>query len=164
MAIAESLIAVAVGKVLATSGGHFLQEMRAGSLRFKGRRNDVYIALSKGYPPEGEASHEYLREFIDAEGYAFDLWMRPFGTWFKKISMRGIILRVELWVRGPLCPECHQERFGYQQRGFIFKRQVYGCLDCGKKLRFVQASPRDIRAAHKVARRIKTLVTTSLKA
>jgi hypothetical protein len=164
MALAESLIAAAVGNMLSTGGGHFLQEVRAGSLRHQGRRNEVFIVLKKGYPPEGEAAQQYLREFIDAEGYSFDLWMRPFGTWYKKFSGRGIILRTEVWVRGPLCPGCHQEQFGHQQRGRIFKRDVYGCLGCGRKLPLVTESSRGARASHKVAKRIKRLVVSSLNA
>lgn len=129
MAISDQAIASAVAGIVWTGTRAIVRQLSAGTLRVRGKRNDVYLNVTRGFPPGGEHANGFLSEFLDAGGFAFDLWMRSIGTWHHKIYSHGVILTVELWVPGPLCNECYSDQFREYQRGWVFRKDVLMLLE-----------------------------------
>ena len=161
MAISEAVIIPAITNLLAANTQYAVERICAGKLRAQGRRNEVYLTIHKGFPPEGESAQNYLREFIESYKYAFDIWMKPFGIWHKKISSKGIILTVDLWIRGPLCAHCYNNKFGIYKKGIIFKRKVHCCSNCGTRLPKIDDFS---KYAMKLGKNVKKLVVNCLRA
>ena len=161
MALSEAIIAHTVADVIGGTSWRIARRVAVGATKVKGKHHDIYLHVRRGRPRLRDREQNYMREFLYAGGFVFDLWMKSVGTWHKRISDRGFILSVELWIVGPLCKNCHYHLFDTEEKGLLFKKRVLACRNCGERHKEIKDAS---KPANQLGRKVRKLLVHSLEA
>lgn len=73
MRLSEGVIAAAIGNVIGAGSHQLVRQISTGRVRVHGKRNDVYINVSPGFPPGGAACTEVLARIHGLQRVRFRL-------------------------------------------------------------------------------------------